>query len=219
MIRIHKEGKVILSFILILLVAVVAVVFFLFSSHDKVFILSVISASIVFFCCLMFFRNPVRKFNIDSHMLLCPADGKVVVIEEVFEPEFFKEKRLQVSIFMSVHNVHVNRWPVNGVVKYYRHHKGRFHAAFLPKASTENERSTVVVASDSGKVLMIRQIAGAVARRIVTYAAEGMEARQGEDMGFIKFGSRVDLLLPLETELLIKQGDIVKGGMTHIAKW
>ena len=219
MIRIHKEGKVILGFILLLITALIVLVFFITRGESSYLLLSVITGVIVFFCCAMFFRNPVRKFNLDNNVVLCPADGKVVVIEEVFEPEYFKDKRLQVSIFMSVHNVHVYRWPINGVIKYYVHHSGRYHAAFLPKASTENERSTVVVASDSGKSLLIRQIAGAVARRIAAYAVAGQPANQGEDMGFIKFGSRVDLFLPLNTELLVKQGEMVKGGLTHIAKW
>lgn len=216
MVRIHKEGKVILLTILAVLV-VVNVLIALFSSNNVLSGIVVLASIIFYLAVISFFRNPIRDFNMNSEALISPADGKIVVIEEVDEPEYFKDKRIQVSIFMSVYNVHVNRWPANGVVKYYRHHSGRFHAAFLPKASTENERSTVVLSCKPTFEIMIRQIAGAMARRIVTYVSEGQKAEQIKDMGFIKFGSRVDLLLPLDAKVLVNVGDKVKGGITPIA--
>lgn len=216
MIRIHKEGRIILLTILAFLVAINLLIVSL-SSNNLVSGLTLIASLMFYLAVVSFFRNPVRDFNLNSDALISPADGKIVVIEEVDEPEYFKDRRIQVSIFMSVYNVHVNRWPANGIVKYYKHHSGRFHAAFLPKASTENERSTVVLSCKPNFEFMIRQIAGAMARRIVTYVTEGQNAEQIKDMGFIKFGSRVDLLLPIDATILVNVGDKVKGGITPIA--
>ncbi|MDG2194566.1 MAG: phosphatidylserine decarboxylase family protein [Polaribacter sp.] len=166
---------------------------------------------------LQFFRNPARNTTQNDNHIIAPVDGKVVVIEEVFEPEFFKDKRLQVSIFMSPLNVHVTRYALSGLVKYSKYHPGKYLVAWHPKASTENERTTVVIENDVFGHVLYRQIAGALAKRIVNYAAEGERAEQGADAGFIKFGSRVDLYLPLNTKIDVKIGDVVKGGEQIVA--
>lgn len=166
---------------------------------------------------ISFFRVPRRKIIVGDRTVLSPADGKVVVIEEAYDAEYFNEKRLQVSIFMSPANVHQNRNPVGGEVVYNKYHKGKYLVAWHPKSSTENERHTVVIKNQYAEVL-VKQIAGAVARRIVNYLKPGQRAEQGEEMGFIKFGSRVDLLLPLGTEVNVQLNQYVKGGVTVIAK-
>lgn len=166
-----------------------------------------------------FFRCPIRQFNGDvEKTVVAAADGKVVVIEEVEENEYFHDRRLMVSIFMSITNVHANWFPVEGFVKKVAHHNGNFHKAWLPKASTENERSTVVIETPEGHEVLVRQIAGAVARRIVTYARENEECYIDEHMGFIKFGSRVDVYLPLDSQVLVKMGQATVGNQTVIAK-
>jgi phosphatidylserine decarboxylase len=166
---------------------------------------------------LQFFRNPVRNVAINDNHIIAPVDGKVVVIEEVFEGEYFKDKRMQVSIFMSPINVHVTRYPVNGLVKFSKYHPGKFLVAWHPKASEENERTTIVVENKVFGEILYRQIAGALAKRIVNYAEEGTQVVQGTDAGFIKFGSRVDLFLPLGTEINVKLNDKAVGGKTIIA--
>ncbi len=166
---------------------------------------------------LQFFRNPKRITTINDHHIIAPVDGKVVVIEEVFEPEYFKDKRLMVSIFMSPINVHVTRYAVNGLVKFSKYHPGKYLVAWHPKASEENERTTVVVENRIFGEILYRQIAGALARRIINYAKEGMQVVQGTDAGFIKFGSRVDLYLPLGTEINVKLNEKAVGGKTIIA--
>ena len=158
------------------------------------------------------------RFHKEGYKIIAPVDGKVVVIEEVEEPEYFKDKRLQVSIFMSPINVHVTRYAMSGVVKYSKYHPGKYLVAWHPKASTENERTTIVLDNKVFGEVLYRQIAGALAKRIVNYAEEGTEVIQGTDAGFIKFGSRVDLYLPIGTELTIKLGDVVKGGTQVVAK-
>ncbi len=175
--------------------------------------------SVAFYIILLqFFRNPVREVLVaDNQLVYAPADGRVCVIEEVFEPEYFKEKRLQISIFMSPFNVHVNRNPVSGVVNYFRYHPGKYLVAWHPKSSTENERTTVVYDFGKGEILM-RQIAGALAKRIKWYIGEGEQVEQGRDMGFIKFGSRVDLYLPLDAKVEVVMDQMVKGNKTVIAK-
>ena len=167
---------------------------------------------------LQFFRNPKRVTNINENQIIAPVDGKVVVIEEVEEPEYFKGKKLQVSIFMSPINVHVTRYALSGLVKYSKYHPGKYLVAWHPKASTENERTTVVIHNNSFGDVLYRQIAGALAKRIVNYAKEGDNIIQGTDAGFIKFGSRVDLFLPLGTKLNVSLGDKVKGGIQVIAQ-
>jgi phosphatidylserine decarboxylase len=166
---------------------------------------------------LQFFRNPVRNVVINDNHIIAPVDGKVVVIEEVFEGEYFKDKRMQVSIFMSPINVHVTRYPVNGLVKFSKYHPGKFLVAWHPKASEENERTTIVVENKVFGEILYRQIAGALAKRIVNYAEEGTQVVQGTDAGFIKFGSRVDLFLPLGTEINVKLNEKAVGGKTIIA--
>jgi phosphatidylserine decarboxylase len=165
---------------------------------------------------VQFFRIPKRTFTFEPNDLLCPADGKVVVIEEVEETEYFRDKRIQVSIFMSPLNVHANYYPLSGIVKYVKYHKGLFLVAWHPKSSTDNERSTVVVEHASGQEVLFRQIAGAVARRICYYAKEGEHATTGGEFGFIKFGSRVDIFLPLGTQIDVKIGDDVKAKLTKL---
>ncbi|MGK0365867.1 MAG: phosphatidylserine decarboxylase [Saprospiraceae bacterium] len=213
--RIHREGKTILiSFALILIIINGAVLYF---APIAVIITAAISL-ILFLLVLQFFRNPVRQIlSADDNIIYAPADGKVVVIEETHEGEYFKDKRLQVSIFMSPVNVHVNRNPISGIVSYFKYHPGKYLVAWHPKSSTENERTTTVINNGETEILM-RQIAGAVAKRIVNYLSVGEEVEQGKDMGFIKFGSRVDLFLPLGTKLNVTLNEKVKGNKTIIAR-
>jgi phosphatidylserine decarboxylase len=166
---------------------------------------------------LQFFRNPKRHLEVNDYNIVAPVDGKVVVIEEVFEPEYFKDKRLQVSIFMSPINVHVTRYATSGRIKYSKYHPGKYLVAWHPKASTENERTTVVIENRIFGEIMYRQIAGALAKRIVNYAEEGMQVRQGDDAGFIKFGSRVDMYFPLGTNINVKLNEKAVGNRTVIA--
>lgn len=166
---------------------------------------------------LQFFRNPSRKIIVDANTILAPADGKVVVIEEVMENEYFLGKRIQLSIFMSPLNVHVNRNPIGGLVKYMKYHPGLYLVAWHPKSSTDNERTTVVIKHANGQEILFRQIAGAMARRIVYYVKEGDKVNQGEEMGFIKFGSRVDVLLPLNVKIKVKLGEAMRGAETVLA--
>lgn len=166
-----------------------------------------------------FFRSPKRQFKGNpENVVVASADGKVVALEETFEDEFLHCKAIQLSVFMSVFNVHANWFPVDGEVIYSKHHSGRFMAAYLPKSSTENERSTVVIRTPDGKLVLVRQIAGAMARRIVTYAHPGVEASIQDHMGFIKFGSRVDIYLPTDTEIYVKIGDKTVGGVTEVGR-
>ena len=176
--------------------------------------------SVVFFLLVLnFFRSPFRRFPFDSEgLVIAPADGTVVAIEEVKEHEILRKPCIQISIFMSVFNVHANWFPVNGTVRHVSHHKGRFMAAYLPKSSVENERSTILITTKCGKDILTRQIAGAVARRIVTYAREGDPCHVDEHLGFIKFGSRVDVYIPLESEVLVGMDQKVTGNQTPIAR-
>jgi phosphatidylserine decarboxylase len=171
---------------------------------------------LLWFWVIWFFRLPNRIFTEGDELVIAPADGKVVVIEETFEPEYFKEKRLQVSIFMSPLNVHVNRCPVKGEVKYMNYHPGKYLVAWHPKSSTENERTSMVIKNPKMEILL-RQIAGALARRICYYVKEGQQVNQNEEFGFIRFGSRVDLFFPVGTKIDVKIGEIVQGGITVIA--
>jgi phosphatidylserine decarboxylase len=209
----HKEGGKI-----ILIATSLTVVIFLLS-HKLTSILwlekTIQIITLVFLLLvLQFFRNPNRKINPNSKTVLAPVDGKVVVFEEVYEEEYFKDKRLQVSIFMSPVNVHVTRYAVSGKIKYSKYHPGKYLVAWHPKASTENERTTVVIESTEFGEILYRQIAGALARRIVNYAQEGMQVRQGDDAGFIKFGSRVDLFFPLGTQIEVKLQQNAVGNQT-----
>lgn len=214
MIRFHKEGyKIILITILLLLVTNLLIIDPTWLSKI-ILILSIVFLILV----LQFFRNPKREVTAKENEVTAPADGKVVVIEEVEETEYFKDKRIQVSIFMSPTNVHVNRYPINGIVKYSKYHPGKYLVAWHPKSSTENERTTVVVKNENISILF-RQIAGALARRIVMYSKLNDKAIKGEDYGFIKFGSRVDLFFPLGTNINVELNQKVKGNKTIIAKY
>ncbi len=213
--KLHKEGRliVILTTLLLILINLCIVLWRPDWHYPTVFI-----SVVLYVLILQFFRNPERPIETtDDLVVYAPADGKVVVIEETFEPEYFKDRRIQVSIFMSPLNVHVNRNPVGGVVRYFKYHAGKYLVAWDPKSSTENERATIVIESGARQVL-IRQIAGAMARRIVNYLREGEQVRQGEDMGFIKFGSRVDLFLPLDAHLEVQIGQKAVGNRTIIAR-
>jgi phosphatidylserine decarboxylase len=216
--KIHREGIVIIMFILVLITSLNLVIYWLVNSTIIQSLLIIVTA-VFFLLVVWFFRNPVRAVIPDKSVILCPADGKVVVIEEVFEKEYFKDKRIQVSVFMSPLNVHVNRYPISGTVVYYKYHPGKYLVAWHPKSSELNERSTVLIRDDQGREVLTRQIAGAVARRIVSYSTEGEEVNQGDELGFIKFGSRVDLFLPLDTKILVKVGDKVSGNLTVIGKF
>jgi len=212
----HKEGYKILgvSFAVFLIINLLS---YLLIEVDWINQLILVISIIMFLLIVQFFRNPKRQTAVSDHTIVAPVDGKVVVIEEVFEKEFFKEKRLQVSVFMSPINVHVTRHPINGKVVYSKYHAGKYLVAWHPKSSEENERTTVVVKNETVGPILYRQIAGAMAKRIVNYAEEGQEVIQGSDSGFIKFGSRVDVYLPLNTPLNIKLNQKVKGGLTVIA--
>lgn len=214
--RIHKEGNVTILITAILLFTI-AVLFTFFAPQQYCIHVVIYTICLLLFVFIVrFFRHPHRYTERNSNHVLCPADGKVVVIEEVYEPEYFNEKRLQVSIFMSPFNVHVNWYPIGGVVKYNEYHEGKYLVAFHPKSSTENERTSIVVGNDKTDILM-RQIAGALARRIVCYAEVDETVEQGKQFGFIKFGSRIDLFLPLDAKIKVKLGDKVTGKKTIIA--
>ena len=213
--RIHPEGRRMLALLFVGLSLIVGLVAWKAPAQLPIV---AIAAGLFFLTILQFFRNPRRMVPEEAdHLVYAPADGKVVVIEEAYEPEYFRAKRLQVSIFMSPVNVHVNRNPVSGLVKYNKYHPGKYLVAWHPKSSTENERTTVVI--DTGETeILLRQIAGALAKRIKNYLEEGQQVVQGEDFGFIKFGSRVDLFLPLGTRLRVEIGQKVKGNKTVIAE-
>ena len=217
MIRFHKEGyKIIVVSLLLSIAGILLSEKFI----ELVWVVKSIQILILAFLIiiLQFFRNPRRNTILNEKHIIAPVDGKVVVIEEVEETEYFKDKRLQVSIFMSPINVHVTRYAMSGTVNYSKYHPGKYLVAWHPKASTENERTTIVLENGSFGEILYRQIAGALAKRIVNYAKKGDEIVQGTDAGFIKFGSRVDLFLPLDTKLTVKLGDVVKGGTQVIAE-
>lgn len=215
--KIHKEGRriLILSFIFLLLLDLAAI---MFVTHTQVAICLVVGASVVFFLFLMyFFRVPLRELEPDKGVVYAPADGKIVVIEETEEKEYFKDRRLQVSIFMSPLDMHSNKYPVSGKVTFVNYNPGYKMVAWKPKSSVLNERSTTVIKTPEGVEVLVRQIAGAVARRIVTYSELGADVVQGDELGFIKFGSRVDLFLPEGTEIKVELFDKVKANKTVIA--
>ena len=213
--KIHKEGHLILISLGVILILLNLGIKHFFPSFSIYFTgISIIAWGFT----LWFFRNPNREIFIPKDdVIYAPADGKIVVIEEIYEPEYFNAKRLQISIFMSPTNVHVNRNPISGTVDYFKYHPGKYLVAWHPKSSTENERATTVISNDNVEILL-RQIAGAMAKRIKTYLEVGEEVIQGKDMGFIKFGSRVDLFLPLDAKLDIKLGQKVKGNKTILAR-
>ena len=216
--KIHREGFATIAVTSIFLALLNLSVCFLFCCIPCWALYILLFVSIVFWLFIIsFFRVPNRKLTLDNDLIIAPADGKVVVIEEVFDEEYFKEKRLQVSIFMSPANVHVNRNPINGEIVYNQYHKGKYLVAWDPKSSTQNERHSVVIKNGT-KEILVKQIAGALAKRIVNYCSVGQTVKQGEELGFIKFGSRVDLLLPIDNQLDISLNQVVKGGVTVIGK-
>ncbi len=215
--NIHKEGYRTIAFCALIFGAINIIFFFFFSATMPLLSWVVFSVSLIMLLFIVsFFRSPKRNFTVAHDRVICPADGKVVVIEEMTDTEYFKDKRLQVSIFMSPSNVHINRIPMSGEVKYSQYHKGKYLVAWSPKSSTLNERHSVVIKSGTSEIL-VKQIAGALAKRIVNYLKVGQLVSQGNEMGFIKFGSRVDVLLPVGTELNVKLNQQVKGGVTVLA--
>lgn len=215
----HKEGYTSLA-ICILFIFIINALANWFAPENTLLIWAVyLLSAFLFIIIVQFFRSPKINILQNDLQVLCPADGKVVVIEETTENEYFNDRRIQVSIFMSPINVHINRNPIGGLVKYFKYHPGKYLMAWNPKSSTENERTTVVVEGKNGVEILFRQIAGALARRIVWYVEEGKKVEQGDEFGFIKFGSRVDVFLPIGTKINVQLGDNVKGGKTVIAEY
>jgi phosphatidylserine decarboxylase len=215
---IHKEGYTSIALCILFIFVLNAIMQFYFPQAIAFKWIIYILSFALFVIILQFFRSPAIQIITNETQVLCPADGKVVVIEEVDEPEFLKDKRIQVSVFMSPINVHINRNPIGGIVKYFKYHPGKFLVAWHPKSSTENERTTIAIENAKGTTVLFRQIAGALARRIVWYVKEGDVVEQGEQFGFIKFGSRVDIFLPLGTKINVSLDEVVKGGKTVLAE-
>lgn len=218
--KIHREGYTIILIAALILSAIQVGNYFLYTVLGWLwlFLLLSLGVLVMLYLVIQFFRIPKREFTFEENDIICPADGKVVVIEEVEETEYFKDKRIQISIFMSPLNVHQNLNPISGIVKYVKYHPGLFLVAWHPKSSTDNERTTVVTEHSSGQEVLFRQIAGAVARRICYYVRPDQNVTTGEEFGFIKFGSRVDLLLPLDAKIDVKIGDKVQGKLTKIGE-
>lgn len=214
---IHKEGIAVLAVIFVIILLVDSIIIRLSHLKGQSIVILVVTSLLLFSFFVYFFRNPKREVVKNEDYVYAPADGQVVVIEETTEKEYFKDKRIQVSIFMSIWDVHINWYPVSGKVVYFKHHPGKYLIAKLPKSSTDNEHTSVVVEQKNGTKILLHQIAGAVARRIVPYAKEGLEVEQGEEMGFIRFGSRVDIFLPVGTKIDVKLGQHVTGTQTVIA--
>lgn len=215
---IHKEGRKLLFWLLLILVAINIALGQLLPEMETLQNVALLVSVIIYLIVLQFFRNPFVALPKEENLVFAPADGKVVVIEETEETEYLKDRRKQVSIFMSPFNVHVNRSPIAGVVEFFKYHPGKYLVAWHPKSSTENERTTMVVRHQNGTKLLVRQIAGALARRIKWYVKEGTPLVQGGEFGFIKFGSRVDIFLPLDAEILVSIDEKTKGGRTPIAR-
>jgi len=216
----HREGYTIMLVSLLILSGIQIGNFFLFQwlGWLWLFLLLTLGALVMAYLIIQFFRIPTRNFTAEENDIICPADGKVVVIEEVEETEYFKDKRIQISIFMSPMNVHANYNPIAGIVKYVKYHPGLFLVAWHPKSSTDNERSTVVTEHKSGQEVLFRQVAGAVARRICYYVQPNQKVKAGEEFGFIKFGSRIDVYLPLGTKINVKIGDKVQSKLTKLGQ-
>jgi phosphatidylserine decarboxylase len=217
--KFHKEGWASLLIVLVFSAIIIFIARYFFPTSFVAHWFAYILSGVLIITIVQFFRHPTREHVTGDNLVIAPADGKVVVIEETTEQEYFKDKRLQVSIFMSPVNVHVNRYPISGMVSFFKYHPGKFLAAWEPKSSTDNERTTIVVKHQSGTEVLFRQIAGALARRIVWYCKHGDIAEQCGEMGFIKFGSRVDLFLPIGTKMNVKIGDVVKGSQSVIAEF
>ena len=215
--NIHKEGYKSIALSALVFGAINIIFFYFFSASLPIVAWSIFFVTMVTLLFIIsFFRSPKRNFTVSHHQVICPADGKVVVIEQIVDKEYFNDNRLQVSIFMSPANVHINRIPMSGEVKYSQYHKGKYLVAWNPKSSLENERHSVVIQSESA-IILVKQIAGALAKRIVNYLQVGQTVEQGKEMGFIKFGSRVDVLLPVDAEINVKLNQVVKGGITVLA--
>jgi len=215
---IHREGIASIILAIVFGIIVNAATYYLTPNTEWVKILGYVLSGLILVIILQFFRLPIFPIQQNDAIVLCPADGKVVVIEEVYEAEYFKDQRIQVSVFMSPINVHVNRNPINGIVKYAKYHAGLYLVAWHPKSSTENERTTIVYEHANKTQILMRQIAGALARRICYYLKTDDVVSQGSEMGFIKFGSRVDLFFPLGTKINVSLNQVVKGGITQIAE-
>jgi phosphatidylserine decarboxylase len=215
---IHKEGTASITISLLFSAIIIGSSLYFFPDSCWLHYISYTISAFIIVIILQFFRKPVRKTTIHPDYITSPADGKVVVIEEVFEPEYFNERKIQVSVFMSPFNVHINHYPVSGVVKYAKYHAGKYLVAWHPKSSTENERTSIVIENDKKTEVLIRQIAGAMARRIVYYCKVGDKAKQGAEVGFIKFGSRVDIFLPLDAKVKVKLNQKVTGAESIIAE-
>jgi len=214
---IHKEGRYIVALFFIVLAAINLLMYFFVSTFPALtWVLGVASLLFLLFI-VRFFRKPNRTLLQEDGVIYAPADGTVLVIEETDESEFFKDKRIQVSIFMSVWNVHINWFPISGIIKYFKYHPGKFLVARVPKSSSLNERTTVVLEDKENRQILVRQIAGIVARRIICYAKEGKEVKQNSELGFIRFGSRVDVFLPLDAKVEVKVGDKTTGTRTRLA--
>ncbi|HLW19567.1 MAG TPA: phosphatidylserine decarboxylase family protein [Cyclobacteriaceae bacterium] len=216
--KIHKEGQKLLFWMLMGLVAFSIVLHQLVPEYRILLNVVILFSVVIYLLVLQFFRNPSIVMPTDENLVYAPADGKVVVIEETMEEEYLKERRRQISIFMSPVNVHINRSPISGVIEYFKYHPGKYLVAWHPKSSLENERTTLVVTEPQGTRILVRQIAGAVARRIKWYVKEGDPVVSGGEFGFIKFGSRVDVFLPLDAEVLVEIQERTKGGRTPIAR-
>jgi len=216
---IHKEGFKILTFSVFFLVALNYGIYYLFPLNALVQEIFLILSLIFYLILLQFFRNPKRDVSINPNNIIAPADGKIVVVEEILETEYFHDKRIQISIFMSPFNVHINRNPIAGVIQYFKYHPGKFLVAWHPKSSTENERTTIVTKTNNNREVLFRQIAGALAKRIKWYIKPGQSVKQGTEFGFIKFGSRVDIFLPLDAKVNVKIGEKSVGGKTILAEF
>jgi phosphatidylserine decarboxylase len=219
-VKLHKEGfsSILFASLFFLCSEMLLVYFEIYKISLIGFVLGSFLPLLILILIVQFFRLPIRKFNFNEGQILCPADGKVVVIEEVEETEYFKDRRIQISIFMSPLNVHANFNPVSGEIQYAKYHPGLFLVAWHPKSSTDNERTTIVTKTKSGHEVLFRQVAGALARRICFYVKEGQTVKGGEEFGFIKFGSRIDLYLPLSAKIKVSLNQKVKGQLTEIAE-
>jgi len=216
--KIHKEGYRIIIGVFVLLVAMNVSGWLIWHGPSVLHFAAMVASLLLFAFIVMFFRTPARVVELDPLLIYAPADGKIVVIEETFEKEYFNDSRLQISIFMSPFNMHSNRYPISGTITYTHYQPGKKYHARSPKSSALNERSSVVVTSDNGTAILIRQVAGAVARRIVTYSKKGEKVRQGDELGFIKFGSRVDIFLPTDTEVNVEMFEQVRASRTILAR-
>ncbi len=215
---IHKEGRSLLFYLLIIFVAINLAITYFLPEKELLQNIAILASILLYLLVLQFFRIPNIKIPVNSKQILAPADGTVVVIEKTTEHEYFKEERIQISIFMSPLNVHVNRSPVAGIIKFFKYHPGKYLMAWNPKASEDNERTTMVIQLENGVEVLVRQIAGFLARRIKWYIKEENQLEQGQEFGFIKFGSRVDVFLPLDAKILIENGTKTKGGRTPLAE-